>query len=591
MLTRLSRGEDEAAELREFIPAEQLSPGVMTELKILFSSVPPAGDYPTYFRRVCNEAGRIIQERGVHGSSLERNDSITQKNRDSWNMQRPRPLIEALEGLVIKPCRDKAPPDPQEPMKETTRVKKRVTFGGLTTFPPHTPAPCHQHPPLAPAAVTPDAECLTHDLSELLHCPLIEFDAEEVLAGNETPKGGTRRLRKRRWDVTDTAAIATATAIAGPAHEDAPTTAGDIDAGEVLPNSISDVFRRISRTATAMTEEGQCPGGKAKRARRGREAVDLVDGRRPRFVDADGREKTVDWVGELRAAAVATFAGDICVHRHSDPALYGNIVGTSFRGFSGSRCFLEPNSPVLVVPTPSMLDEAWNAVNSGLAPAKKIQQNFAYYNFNMEPVIDDGHALARAIFQFLPDIDMNLVGRCLLCDQVAELFMGRAVGEIPNGGGQGVMRWAFESEQVARDYVLLCIFLTTGAPDYYISLHKRAQRHYSRSLRAANTVLEGNQGRARLRSFESASHFAVGFGDEKSGRVPFFYLIGRRSASREENSRPVPILTNDFCIVIPDIAFFREHRNTTNTRARRAAGHGRALYFRPVVGSDSGTTE
>ena len=321
------------------------------------------------------------------------------------------------------------------------------------------------------------------------------------------------------------------------------------------------------------------------------------DNPHPTFVDSDHQEKTIDWVHCLRAAAVPTFAGDICVHRYSNPALYGNIAGASFRGYIGSKCFLETNNPTPIVPTPSMLDEAWTAVNYGLIVSGKetIEGNFANYHFVTEPVLEDGRVLARAMFRpLLPDVDMNLVGRCLLCDQIAELMLGRAVSESSSPGGRaGRMRWAFESERVARNYVLVCVFLTTGTTDYYLSLHKRAERFYNRSLRAATAVLEGNQGRARLQAMGNTTNFAVGFGDEKSGDAPFFYLIGnlQRNPGGRDPNRKRQIYSHDFCIVIPDLAFFREHRNTTNTRARRAAGHGRALYFRPVVGSDSGTTE
>lgn len=306
---------------------------------------------------------------------------------------------------------------------------------------------------------------------------------------------------------------------------------------------------------------------------------------RPSFIDSDGNRKSIDWYGSLRRAADPVVCTPITVHRYTDPTTYSWIVGLSFRDCRGTAPFSNPKKNIVLHDT-KILDEATNAVNSGLSSRSNKLPDFSSRDFVDEPGIDGATSAVvhRCHCTKLPSVDFFLVGRCLLCDQLADLLLGSKLDDTDPMTGSPSLRWAFQTFELAKNYVLMCIILTTSSADYFISLHKRARRFYKRSLRQASQVMEAGQ--AKKQQSSPAKHFVVGFGIGNSlAKPPHFYIMG----TMDEIGMPHhqhPVVTNDFCLVVPDLGHCRESRAKEGGRKRtggRGGSQGKAMYFRPIA--------
>lgn len=298
----------------------------------------------------------------------------------------------------------------------------------------------------------------------------------------------------------------------------------------------------------------------------------------------------MDWTSSLHHSSETVLSQNgVVVNFYTNPSTIGDIAGSSFKGFSGSKPLFETKGMPLVFLS-NLYDEARNAINSGLVSNKRgtIGSNFGRKDFTISHVYVGERRHFQCTLNHLEDIEYNRVGRCLLCDQIAALLIGEHVS-----GKDGTVDWCFESPNAAKDFLLLCIWITTGSWEHYVDLHRRARRAHRRSIQAAKTVTAGTSKRV-LDSLQESETFVLGFARDRRAsasqvseeiEIPFFYLIGNLHEKGPTHERQSPFVNNDFCIVLADLGFYRRMFGGSSNSGRRISRNdiGRALYLRPIA--------
>ena len=289
------------------------------------------------------------------------------------------------------------------------------------------------------------------------------------------------------------------------------------------------------------------------------------------FRDSNGVERRLDWTAQnMERIARQDWCGPEN-NQHTRITTFPNqaslamISGCSFKGIEGARDLItHVHGPFQTIPEkllPNLFDEARNAVNSLRFKSNRplLKGNFETVDFTYKRFHgDQGEAYYTCACTKLPGLDIEVYfsfGRCLLCDRIATCLQGR---RLPHGEN---FLWVFGTRNLARQYLLTCVMLTTGTSQHYIDLHRRARRDYKRCLTLANYTTDPKHNKK-----DESTRFVFAYAPEAGKEPPFFYVIGHREK------------VHDFAIAIPSLTFQQKFRAKKTTK-RDAKGD--AIYIRP----------
>lgn len=290
----------------------------------------------------------------------------------------------------------------------------------------------------------------------------------------------------------------------------------------------------------------------------------------PMYRDANGEMRVINWSRDNMARiSKVSYAGLTKVYCYREPANLRKIAGQDFKTYQGSRDLFElPN--LIRIKTPHLMDEARNALNSSREAnvSALIETEFCNEDFTYNEI--DGKFSCRC--GKLPDIDFSAPNQCLLRDQLAMRLEGT---KVPHGSGYS---WVFESPMWARRYLLLCFVVLTADELYFKTLHKRSRRKYCNAMDMFRTAA----GRAESPNTNREGTFVIAWGEYNTNdELPFFYVIGNLKTNEGRDTKKT-VIENDFCIVIPDLGFYRKHYTPGTKKPSKKEVKGDALYICPL---------
>jgi hypothetical protein len=255
------------------------------------------------------------------------------------------------------------------------------------------------------------------------------------------------------------------------------------------------------------------------------------------------------------------------------------MIGGSFKGFVGTKDLV--NHPgVIVQPIPGLLDEARNALNSmrksqGL-PKVKFTQSNASFAYDVVPVMEETTSYYNCRFISSQDLPFAIANECHLCDQVAECLEGK---KVHARGSQFI--WVFNDKEVSKEFLLMCIILTTGASSYYTDLHKRARNIYQRRVREARE-LPGRKGKLGIEANDDGVFVVAFMSTRRNVVLPYFYVIGRVLPDKKDDRHTCHALVDsDFSIALADHGYNRQ-QNAGGPKKKTKKGKGPGTYIRAV---------
>jgi hypothetical protein len=253
------------------------------------------------------------------------------------------------------------------------------------------------------------------------------------------------------------------------------------------------------------------------------------------------------------------------------------MIGGSFKGFEGTKDLLD-HPGVIVQPIPGLLDEARNALNSmrkKCLTLPVVPLTMSNASFSYDVIMQRRTSYYNCRFIGAEGVPFALANLCHLCDQVAESLEGV---KIPAGGSKFL--WVFSDKEVSKEFLLMCIILTTGASSYYTSLHKRARKIYQRRVWEAKQ-LPGKKGELAIEAKDDGV-FVVAFMSQRSNIVlPYFYVIGTEKPNGRDDRQG--LVTNEFSIALPDHGYYRQQHPPRGLKKKTGKkGKGPGTYIRAL---------
>lgn len=309
----------------------------------------------------------------------------------------------------------------------------------------------------------------------------------------------------------------------------------------------------------------------------------------PTLRKGNGADMILDWSDRNRkitASTVETEGSNFRLMYNAQSIR--NILDDSFKDWQGSKDLLSPGIQVCHIPT--LYDEARNCLNHGRRALGKpiMEQNFQTKHFT-QIVLHDIHQ--RQVYACTCEttgdnlFDYFIVGRCQLCDSIANLMVPTLVQSPDHPGGL----WGFESFEIARVFLCQCIILTTGSETYYTDLHSRARTKCRRGLKAAEQMSCHSRKNGKWKEDTENDTFILGLGNPES-EVPYFFVIGDLNSSKDTKKntrmRMHPAVAHNFCIAIPDLGYHRKHFGEGTRKPGRSTHPGSAAYIRPIRPQD-----
>lgn len=639
-------------ETRKFIPRENIDETTMRKIKQLFCRPDKTSEsYADYYARVCSQLDGLLARMNTKKRKISNSDALARTGILNWNDRRSNLLQSVLTDMApifFNPLKkqkgkNKAKKNPKNVAVETTMVTDAPDLPyELSEVPPVAGLPPpettttnnHLDDSLLAEALYDEFILCDDDMSEELNFAGddLSFDTHPLLLSSRptspAPVVLQPKKRKNRWD--DSSGGLPKKKVSRWQPQPPPGTDSDTDSGTdtdpdiQTPSFIPEVTILATPTTTPKQVERTRPPVERTRppgsigfgltmtrpkirptpttmptpTKRRINALSLVnDPGRPQFVDSDGYTKKVDWTGSLHKQAEKKEwpkLGTLALYK--DAHSLDSILGTTYKGFVGSRSVFE-HKTVTYHELPSLLDEATNAINSG-RNGKEPLPPFTKDRFGYQRYTEDQQLLYQCTLQEAnEEVEFFKCGNCLLCDQIAPLLLGR---KTMRNQDATYYEWWFESAELSRTFLLLCLILTGGDTAYFLDIHKRARRRFCRATSTAQDVTRTNYGKSSLECLERSDFFVVGFGErpkmgvmsakEKSKHeIPFFYVIGKTLQGKPKHQVDKPMISNDFCVVVPDLGFHRKYYRADGSRKpglgkATSANVGKAAYIRPVIG-------
>ncbi len=293
-----------------------------------------------------------------------------------------------------------------------------------------------------------------------------------------------------------------------------------------------------------------------------------------------GVDRVMDWSNEnITALGALESVGENIRRVYGGPGFNKfDLWDESFRDLQGSRDLFKD---VPLYNNHGLYDEAKNAVNSSRLQCGNSQlPGFLSRCFGFEETYIKDQQLFLCHYTLNPELDdINIVGRCRLCDEVALMLLGEG-GEVDEDGQtRSANFWWFRSKELAHRYFMLCMILTMGSSDYYTGLYRRCRRKFEQLVHAALGFEAKNSPKAnKLSELLEQEYFVIGFGSQND-EIPPFYVVGNQRMDRASHHRKQLTYRYDFCIAVAHLGFYRKH---TLRKQTKASAPGKAMYIRPL---------